>query len=86
VVNFIVVRLQVKVAELVRHEEVPIRVNKCAVLVTFELTRNALALFHGHDLLAILAVEYGVVRDLEGALRRAVTQQFLFNSRSVEIT
>lgn len=68
-----------------RHEQVTVHVDEGAVLVPFKATGDTLALLHGHDLLAVLTIENGVVSYLKGALRGAVTKKLLFNPCTVEV-
>lgn len=84
-VDSVVVRLQVEIAELVRHEEVPVHVDEGAGLVALELARDAPTLSHGHYLMAVFTIEDGMVGYLESPLGGAVTEQLLLDPCSVEI-
>lgn len=69
-----------------RHEEVTIHINECAILVSLKSAGDALALLHCQDLLTVLTIENGVVSYLKGALGRTITKKLLFDSRPVQVT
>ena len=84
-VDSVVVCLEVEIAELVRHEEVAVGVDEGSGLVPSESAGNTTALRQGHDLLAVFAVKDGLLCDLVGSLRGAMTEQLLLDPCSVEV-